>query len=1010
MSDPGPRFSFNTSKQTLWDKWPWSHPLKATIVVIAFTVAAVILRMGINPWVGSHVPYPTVFIAAAGAAWLAGWVAGTITSIAAALWCMRLFSMSASAPPATGTLITEFLVVLLTSAIVVGLVEVTRRSRTRFVQLADKLENLLDAVPTPIIIVRDKTVTDFVLNQAARKLLGLEGVELRNLDRAAVAQRIKTYSNGVLVEESELPIRQAIAGDKRIEHRLMEISIDDGPLRTLDVTAVPIHDADGSVRGAIAVAHDLTDRILMDERISLAETAGGMGFFEADLKAGTAVITPGLERIFGYPPGTFPGTVKAWYDQIHPEDLERMMGDRDEIRKYEHFLREYRLIRLDGVVRWLHVRGHLETDAHGKVVRMVGVVFDFTDRKMSEDQMNTILASIEDHLVTYDRNFRYVFINEAGAKMLGKTREELIGRSIFDVFPDAIGNQYDRELRRALKEQIIIRSEHYYEPFDRWFENHFYPSESGVTVFSSDITQRKRIQEAAQTARDLLALITDNLPPLIAYIDREFRYRLNNRAYEEWFGLSREEITGKTVEEVLGPDAWNALKPHMEGALAGRKEVFESHINYRTAGMRWVQAQYVPQFAADGHVEGFAVLVEDISKRKEEEQKLRLSEATQRKLAEELAEADQRKDEFLATLAHELRNPLSPIRSSVDLLKHSHDEKTLDGCLTIIDRQLRHLTRLVDDLLDVSRISRGKLPLRKSTLVLQEVLESAIEATQPLITQRNHIFTVSMPDQPILFDADPVRLTQIIVNLLNNAAKFSPKGGRIQLTAALEEGVVVISVRDEGIGIAQEKLTELFSIFYQAEPAGQSDLPGLGIGLYLVRKLVELHGGSLQAHSRGEGMGSTFTVRFPIDTPVPSEPTNPKPDAAPVEAVKRKILIVDDNRDSAEVLCLLLTSQGHDVETAYDGESAIRQFQTFEPDVILMDIGMPGMDGYETCRAIRALPKGNTAMILAQTGWGQDEDRFKSKEAGFDAHLVKPVEIDELSEILGKKARQSLNP
>jgi PAS domain S-box-containing protein len=373
------------------------------------------------------------------------------------------------------------------------------------------------------------------------------------------------------------------------------------------------------------------------------------------------------------------------------------------------------------------------------------------------------------------------------------------------------------------------------------------------------------------------------------------------------------------------------------------------------------------------------------------------------RLVRQLRDADRRKDEFLATLAHELRNPLAPLRNAVELLHRAGgDAAVSEQVRGLMGRQLDQMVRLVDELLDMSRISQGKVRLRKERVELKAVVRHAVEATWPLLQAQAHEWTVSVPPEPIYLDADSTRLAQVISNLLNNAAKYTEKGGHIWLTAERQGNDAVLSVRDTGIGIAAEHLPHLFEMFSQVAPALERSQGGLGIGLALVRGLVELHGGRVEAHSAGIAKGSEFIVRLPAeDVTVLNLPEQAAEDSKAGSARKRRILAVDDNRDSADSLAMMLRMMGHETRTAYDGLEAVQAAATYRPDVVLLDIGLPKMNGYEVARHIRQQPWGQRMILIAQTGWGQEEDKRRALEAGFDQHLTKPVEAAVLETLLG---------
>lgn len=368
---------------------------------------------------------------------------------------------------------------------------------------------------------------------------------------------------------------------------------------------------------------------------------------------------------------------------------------------------------------------------------------------------------------------------------------------------------------------------------------------------------------------------------------------------------------------------------------------------------------------------------------------------------EALAEADRRKDEFLATLAHELRNPLAPIRNSVQIMRLAGiDGEVSEQARETIERQVSHLVRLVDDLLDVSRISRNKFQLRKERVALAVVVQSAIETSRPLIEASGQEFTVSLPSKTVWLDADLTRLAQAVSNLLNNAAKYTPESGEIRLAAQRQGREAVVRIRDTGIGIPREMLSHIFEMFGQVDTSHERSQGGLGIGLTLVKNLVEMHGGTVQVHSDGVGRGSEFVLRLPIADTRTNAADETGGHAVPGAA--RRILIVDDNRDSADSLAMLLAHAGHETHTAHDGFAALEAAEDLRPDVILLDIGMPRLNGYEVARRLREEPWGGDVVLVALTGWGQAEDRSASRAAGFDEHFVKPVEHAVLAKFLSE--------
>jgi signal transduction histidine kinase len=372
--------------------------------------------------------------------------------------------------------------------------------------------------------------------------------------------------------------------------------------------------------------------------------------------------------------------------------------------------------------------------------------------------------------------------------------------------------------------------------------------------------------------------------------------------------------------------------------------------------------------------------------------------------AEALKEADRRKDEFLATLAHELRNPLAPLRYGVDVLRKNPGSETAAEIREMMDRQLVHVVRLIDDLLDVSRVSQGKIELRMERLQVADIVRASVEASQPLVNSAQHTLTIDVPADPVWVEGDLTRLAQIVGNLLNNAAKYTPQGGQIRLAVRTDGETAVIAVSDNGIGVAANMQSKIFELFTQVEDRPDRARGGLGIGLALVKQLVTMHRGTVDAESAGVGNGSVFSVRLPLIEGPSRQSESPEAAVQPTSARPLKVLVVDDNEEVAQALGWMLETIGHDYHLVHDGRAALRAAKEFGPDAILLDIGLPGMDGYAVCREFRKDEMFKTIPIFAQTGWGQDRDRALASDAGFDHHLVKPVALEDLERLLASVA------
>ncbi|WP_374011311.1 ATP-binding protein [Massilia sp. Se16.2.3] len=390
-----------------------------------------------------------------------------------------------------------------------------------------------------------------------------------------------------------------------------------------------------------------------------------------------------------------------------------------------------------------------------------------------------------------------------------------------------------------------------------------------------------------------------------------------------------------------------------------------------------------------------AVLFRDITEQRRAEEELRT-------LAADLSKANQRQNEFLATLAHELRNPLAPIRTGLDLMRLRPDNvAAVAKVRDMMERQTNHLVHLVNDLLDLARVQSGKVELKKTRVALQDVIRAAVETAVPLIDEKRHRFTLDMPETPVELDADANRLAQVVGNLLTNAAKYTPGGGSIALSVRSEDGSAVVSVSDNGIGIPPEALPTLFEMFNQGRHGMDYAQGGLGIGLNLVKRLTQKHGGTVSVVSEGPNRGSTFTLRLPLAPDQPQAPQGATPDAqSQGERGPLRILVADDNQDAADLLAQLLQSRGHQVSTVHDGTAALAAARALPPDLALLDIGMPGMTGYEVARALRQLPDLEGTVLAAVTGWGAQEDRKRSREVGFDHHMTKPIDLDSLNQLL----------
>jgi PAS domain S-box-containing protein len=621
--------------------------------------------------------------------------------------------------------------------------------------------------------------------------------------------------------------------------------------------------------------------------------------------------------------------------------------------------------------------------------------------------LRVTLSSIGDAVITSDSEGRVTFLNPVGESLTGWAMADAMGQPLGQVI--AIVNEDTRQAVElptvgALREDgtfqlashsLLIARDGSERPISdsAALIRNDQGEVAGIVLVFRDITERRVSERALDKslafADDIIATLRE---PFIV-LDRHLRIKTANRAFYADFQVTPEDTENCLLFE-LGDGQWDIprLRAVLGEVLSSKSPIrdFEVEHSFATLGRKTilVNARSFPSDSANPEL--ILLAVEDVSNLRER--------------ADELTEADRHKNEFLAILAHELRNPLAPIRNALQILRLTGTSaESLQTASEMMERQVGQMVRLVDDLLDVSRVSSGKIELRKEHTEIRETVRQIVETVRPMHEAMEHELSVSLPAHPIYLNADPARLAQIVGNLLNNACKFTERGGRISLTVNREGQHVVVRVRDSGVGIAPEELVRIFHMFTQVDTSLERPVNGLGIGLTLVKSLVELHGGTIDARSEGLGRGSEFIVCLPA-SPDPPDGVPETPVAA-LSIKARRVLVVDDNRDSAESLAMLLRLRGHHADIAFDAAAALEAAQSLRPEVVLLDIGMPRMNGYEVCNQIREQPWGKDMLVVAVTGWGQPEDRQRSRAAGFDHHLVKPAELDDVMRILAEKPR-----
>jgi PAS domain S-box-containing protein len=640
-------------------------------------------------------------------------------------------------------------------------------------------------------------------------------------------------------------------------------------------------------------------------------------------------------------------------------------------------------------------------DESGNLVGGINMLVDITARKQAEEataRLAEIVKSSDDAIISKDLDGIIRSWNRGAQHLYGYSANEIVGKPVTTLIPDDHLDDEPAILARLRRGERID----HYETVRRRKDGSLVDISLtvspvrdstgriiGAAKIARDITERKRTEEALRDSEERFRMLADNMAQLAWTCDKLGNVTWYNRRWLEYTGHSFEEMRDWGWTKCHHPD-------HVDRVVASvthsreTGEIWEDTFPLRgkDGKYRWFLSRAIPIRDTKGNIIRWFGTNTDVTEQLAAEESLR--------------EADRRKNEFLAMLAHELRNPLAPIRNAVQILQLAGGDETIQSVSDTMERQVNQLVRMVDDLLDVNRISKGKIELRTSRVELAAVVHHAVEAVRPNCENRGHDLSITLPEQPVYLDADLARLAQVIANLLNNACKFTNNGGRISLTAEPQGDQVVIRVTDNGIGIAPDQLPRIFDMFTQVDTSLERSVSGLGIGLTLVKNLVEMHGGTVEARSNGLGQGSEFVVRLPLGVAVP-EASRPAPtDGKPAAIVSRRILVVDDNRDSAKTMAVLLKLSGHEAHTAFDGLEAVAAAEALRPHVILLDIGLPKLNGYETAITIRDQPWGKDMLLIAVTGWGQDDDRQKAKDAGFDAHLVKPVDHAALTKLLAE--------
>ncbi|HTM00190.1 MAG TPA: ATP-binding protein [Candidatus Omnitrophota bacterium] len=775
-----------------------------------------------------------------------------------------------------------------------------------------------------------------------------------------------------------------------------------------------------------------------DEQLQLALGAGQIGTWDWDLRTGKIHASPEARRMLGT---SHFGSLEEGLASVHPEDrpaieaaLERAIVDG------KPFAAEARYTRPDGVVLRLSGHGVVRVDRHGRPVRIVAATIDQTEAwraaeslRHERELLRRIIDTIPVMITVFDPEATMLRLNPEFTRVVGWSTEEAKGASLMEeIYPDPAYRRQVLEFMESCREgwmDVRMRTRDGRTIETSWASIRL--SDDTRVGIGIDITERKRAERALRTRNRRLRLLfeaaavtltSDDPDAMLHALFAKIRPELALDGY--WNYVLDESGTTLLLASYEGapPDVMREADRLPLGQGVNGKVAVTRHPIVRTrvqessdgedgvARRLGLRAFICHPLAAGDRLIGTLTLASR-SRDTFEPDELEFAETICQHVTlayerirhvRELKESGRMKDEFLATRAHELRNPLAPIRTAAPILKqHGPREPELVWARQVIERQAEHLSRLVDDLLDVSRITRGKIELRRERIPATVIVSSAVETARPLIEGNQHALTVSLPGEPLFVNGDLTRMAQVVSNLLTNAAKYTPPGGRIEVGAERDGDQAVLRVKDNGVGIPREMLGRIFEMFAQVDSSLERTAGGLGIGLTLARTLVELHGGSIEAQSDGAGRGSEFLVRLPLATADP--PPLPPPASAEGPGgreARARIMVVDDNADAADSLGRLLALDGYDVRVANGGMEALHDAEAFRPEVILLDIGLPMMNGYDVARRLRKEPWGAEIRLVALTGWGQDEDRRRSKEAGFDEHVVKPIDPASLRVLL----------
>ena len=992
-------------------------------LALASVLLATAARLSLGPALGKTHRLSTFYAAVIFSSWLCGFGPALLALILGAIVALLLFMEPYSLDPANG--LAESIGVILYFGVgtaIIAFGESTRVARlkleedvARQKETEERLHQKREWLRVTLASIGDGVIATDVsgrvtfLNPMAEAMTGWTEAEAVGI---ALDQLFVAVEDSTRQPVETLALR-AIREQTAVTTACHDVLISrDGSERAIDESAAPIRDGAGNVSGAVLTFREVGEKRAAERAIEMKESLKTAilstaldAIITIDHEGKVAEWNPAAERIFGYSRReavSWPLAeliIPPSMRQAHGQGVVRYLASGESRLIGKRF--EITAIRADGselpvemAITRIPIEGLPVFTAH---------IRDITERKLAEEESRRF-KFISDHAndahFLIDRNGRFLYVNEVACERLGYPEETLLTMLAMEV--DSL---YDLEKYQVLFDEVQEKRIAPFESIHRRIDGSTFPVELSVTgvrfadepflfAVARDISERKQSEIALRESEAQLREMAEAMPQVVWTSRPDGCIDYYNHRWSEFTGLPAGVMGDDCWRPVLHPDDLERTHERWYHHSVPTGEPFEIEYRFwdRQRGeYRWFLARALAARDGSGRVVKWYGTCTDIHDQKRAEEALR--------------DADRRKNEFIAMLAHELRNPLAPILNALQLMKRPGENgEESEALRDMMERQVHNMTRLVDDLLDVSRIDSGKIGLQTQPVDLVTVAGHAIEAGRPFVERWQHELIVALPDEPIIVEADPTRLEQILDNLIANAAKYTDPGGRVWFSVSRDGDSAVVRVRDTGIGIDSAMLLRVFDLFVQVERRTDRSQGGLGIGLSLVKTLVEMHGGSVSVHSEGRGKGAEFIVRLPVASgtraleEVPSEkPTAKKP----AKLIRRRILVVDDNQDAADSLARILTRlYRQDVRVAYDGPTALHQATSFQPDVVLLDIGLPLMDGYEVARRLRAEPDFEKTVLVALTGWGQEQDRKRSKEAGFDHHLVKPVEVEVVQNLI----------